>query len=471
MSDSPTSISGTSGLRRDLGLPQATALAITNMIGIGPFITISLMLGTMGGPQALLGLALGALLAFCDGLVWAELGTAMPQAGGTYNYLQAAYGPRTWGRWLSFLVVWQVIFTAPLSVASGSIGFAQYLTYLVSLLPLDISLYYWLNLFLAKGGIRWVAAAVPLGLIFLLYRRIRAVGTISLVLLAGVLAGCLWIIGSGMPHVNPAIIFDFPAEPFQVTTLNFWDGLGGATRYALYIYFGYYNVCFLAGEIRNPGRVVPRAMLVSIAVVAVIYFLLNSSILSVVPWREAMESSYIASTYIERLYGVWAGGLMTLLVLWIAFSSVFSVLLGYTRFPFRAAEDDNFFTAFGRLHPKGGFPTVALVVMGLIASLFSLLDLREVIGSLIATRVLLLFLPQTIAFFVLRRKAPEMKRPFRMWLYPVPGIISIAGWLGVLATSEPRSLIFAAGTFVAGSALYGYRSKTRGEWPFEKVPA
>ena len=454
MSDSPTS---TSGLRRDLGLPQATALAVTNMIGIGPFITISLMLGTMGGPQALLGLALGALLAFCDGLVWAELGTAMPKAGGTYNYLRTAYGAKSWGRWLSFLVVWQVIFSAPLSVASGSIGFAKYLTYLFPSL--------------AEGGVRWVAAAVPLVLTFLLYRRIRAVGTISLVLLAGVLAGCLWIIGSGLPHVDPAKIFDFPADSFQVTKLSFWDGLGGATRYALYIYFGYYNVCFLAGEIRNPGRVVPRAMLWAIGAVAAIYFLLDAAVLSVVPWREAMESSYIASTYIERLYGSSAAKLMTVMILWIAFSSVFSVLLGYTRFPFRAAEDDNFFTAFGRLHPKGGFPTVALVVMGLIASLFSLLDLREVIGSLIATRVLLLFLPQTIAFFVLRRKAPEMKRPFRMWLYPVPGIISIAGWLGVLATSEPRSLIFAAGTFVAGSALYGYRSKTRGEWPFEKVPA
>ena len=444
-------------LRRDLGLPQSTALAVTNMIGIGPFITISLMLGTMGGPQALLGLALGALLAFCDGLVWAELGTAMPKAGGTYNYLRTAYGAESWGRWLSFLVVWQVIFSAPLSVASGSIGFAKYLTYLVP--------------GLAEGGVRWVAAAVPLVLTFLLYRRIRAVGTISLVLLAGVLAGCLWIIGPGLPHVDPAKIFDFPADSFQVTKLSFWDGLGGATRYALYIYFGYYNVCFLAGEICNPGRVVPRAMLWAIGAVAAIYFLLDAAVLSVIPWREAMESSYIASTYIERLYGSSAAKLMTVMILWIAFSSVFSVLLGYTRFPFRAAEDDNFFTVFGRLHPKGGFPTVALVVMGLIASLFSLLDLREVIGSLIATRVLLLFLPQTIAFFVLRRKAPEMKRPFRMWLYPIPGIISIAGWLGVLATSEPRSLIFAAGTFVAGSALYGYRSKTRGEWPFEKVPA
>ena len=457
MSGSPTSISGISGLRRDLGLPQATALAVTNMIGIGPFITISLMLGTMGGPQALLGLALGALLAFCDGLVWAELGTAMPRAGGTYNYLRTAYGANSWGRWLSFLVVWQVLFTAPLSVASGSIGFAKYLTYLFP--PL------------AGGGDRWVAAVVPLVLIFLLYRRVRAVGTISLVLLAGVLVGCFWIVGSGLPHVDPVKIFDFPPDSFQVTKLGFWDGLGGATRYALYIYFGYYNVCFLAGEIRHPERVVPCAMLVSIAVVAAIYFLLNASVLSVVPWREAMESSYIASTYIERLYGSSAGGLMTVLMLWIAISSVFSVLLGYTRFPFRAAEDDNFFPVFGRLHPKGDFPTVALVVMGLMASLFSLLDLREVIGSLIATRVLLLFLPQTIAFFVLRRRAPEMNRPFRMWLYPVPGIISIAGWLGVLATSQPRSLVFAAVTFGVGSALYGYRSKTRGEWPFEKVGA
>ena len=439
-------------LRRDLGLPQSTALAVTNMIGIGPFITISLMLGTMGGPQALLGLALGALLAFCDGLVWAELGTAMPKAGGTYNYLQAAYGPRTWGRWLSFLVVWQVIFSAPLSVASGSIGLAQYLTYLVPSL--------------AEGGVRWVAAAVPLVLTFLLYRRIRAVGTISLVLLAGVLAGCFWIIGSGMQHVNPAIIFDFPAESFQVTTLGFWDGLGGATRYALYIYFGYYNVCFLAGEIRNPGRVVPRAMLGAIGAVAVIYFLLDASVLSVVPWREAMESEYIASTYIERLYGSWAGGLMTVLVLWIAFSSVFSVLLGYTRFPFRAAEDDNFFRAFSRLHPSGDFPTVSLVVMGLIASVFSFLDLRSVIASLIATRILLLFLPQTIAFFLLRRTKPDMPRPFRMWFYPLPGIISILGWLGVLATSDLPALLFALGIFLVGTGLFLARAWQRHEWPF-----
>ena len=442
------------GLRRDLALPQATALAVTNMIGIGPFIAIPLILASMGGPQGMLGWVLGAILALCDGLVWAELGAAMPRAGGTYNYLRVAYGPSSWGRWLSFLVVWQVLFTAPLSVASGSIGFSEYLSYLIPSLQNGIG--------------KWVAACIPLLLIWILYRRIRAVGTVSLVLLIGVLGGCFWMIASGLPHLEISKVLTYPPDTFEISQPRFWSGLGEATRYGLYVYFGYYNVCFLAGEIRNPSQVVPRAMLMAIGIVTVIYLTLNLCVLSVVGWEGAMESSYIASTYIERLFGRWAGEVITLLILWIAFSSVFSVLLGYTRFPFRAGEDDNFFRVFARLHPKGGFPTVSLVIMGLLASLFSLFNLQEVIGSLIATRVLLLFLPQTIAFFVLRRVSPTMKRPFRMWIYPLPGIISIFGWLGVLATSEPRSLIFAGAILISGSFLYGCRSKVRGEWPFKK---
>ncbi|MGH9453676.1 MAG: APC family permease, partial [Terriglobia bacterium] len=134
-------------LRRELGLIQATALAITDMVGIGPYITIPLLLATMGGPQAMIGWFVGALLAFCDGLVWAELGAALPKAGGSYNYLRAAYGPATVGRWLSFLMVWQIMFSAPLSVASGSIGFADYMHYL---LP-----------GLSEWGVRALAALFP----------------------------------------------------------------------------------------------------------------------------------------------------------------------------------------------------------------------------------------------------------------------------------------------------------------------
>ena len=443
--------SGNPGLRRELGLVQATSLAITDMIGIGPFITIPLFLTTMGGPQAMLGWIVGAGLAFCDGLVWAELGAAMPKAGGSYNYLREAFGPATIGRWFSFLVVWQIMFSAPLSVASGSIGFANYFHYLVPAL--------------SSWGIRIFASLLPLVMILLLYRRIRAVGNLSVVLLVGVLIGCFWIVGSGLPQLSAHRIFDFPPDAFRLNWV-FWAGLGHATLFALYDYFGYYNVCYLGEEIRDPARVIPRAILFSIVVVAALYLLMNASILSVVPWREAQQSKFIASIYIERLYGVGAGNLMTLLMLWIAFSSVFSVLLGYTRIPYAAAADGNFFRVFARLHPQGDFPHVSLVTLGLIAAAFSLLNLPEVIGSLVAIRVMNQYLPQAIGFFVLRFRRPDLPRPFRMWLYPLPGIAIILGWLYILGTSKPRSLFLALAGFVVGSLAFFIRAGLQRQWPF-----
>jgi amino acid transporter len=434
-----------------LGLLQATAIAITDMVGIGPYITIPLLLATMGGPQAMLGWLVGAGIAFCDGLVWAELGAAMPRAGGSYNYLREAYGPQGLGRWLSFLMVWQVVFTAPLSVATGSIGFAQYLHYLVP--------------HLTAWQIRGVAAALPLLLVALLYRRIGAIGKLSVVLAGGVLLGCLWISLSGLPHLSRARLADFPPGAFHLNLL-FWIGLGHATLYALYDYFGYYNVCYLAGEIRDPGRVIPRAILFSILAVALLYVLMTSAFLSVIPWREAIHSPYIASVYIQTLFGPAAGKVMTALLLWIACSSLFSLLLGYSRIPYAAAADGNFFAVFGRLHPKGNFPHVSLITLGLIACLFSLGHLSEVIGSLVATRVLIQYLPQTIGVFLLRRRAPNLARPFKMWLYPLPGIVSMCGWLYMLATAAAKSLLFALGVFAVGTAAYMARAWSRRDWPF-----
>ncbi|HZP00410.1 MAG TPA: APC family permease, partial [Terriglobia bacterium] len=351
-------------LRRELGLVQATALAITDMVGIGPYITIPLFLATMGGPQAMLGWFVGALIAFCDGLVWSELGAALPKAGGSYHYLREAYGPKSAGRWLSFLMVWQIMFSAPLSVASGSIGFANYLHYLQPSL--------------SDRTLHLIAGGFPLLLVALLYRRIGAIGNMSVVLAFGVLLGCLWIIASGAPSLSITRLLDFPPGAFHLNWV-FWAGLGHATLYALYDYFGYYNVCYLAEEIRDPGRVIPRAILISIATVAALYVLMTASFLSVIPWRQALESRFIASTFIERLQGPTAGKMMTALLLWIAFSSVFSLLLGYSRIPYAAARDGNFFGVFARLHPRGEFPHVSLMVLGLVASVFSLGHLSEVI--------------------------------------------------------------------------------------------
>ena len=444
-------LSSKPGLRRELGLIQATSLAITDMVGIGPYITIPLFLATMGGPQAMLGWLVGALLAFCDGLVWAELGAAMPKAGGSYNYLREAYGAHSAGRWFSFLMVWQIMFSAPLSVASGSIGFANYLHYL---LP-----------GLSPGGVRIVAAIFPLILVALLYRRIGALGNISVVLVGGVILGCFWIIFSGLPHLSARRLLDFPPGAFHLN-LIFWVGLGHATLYALYDYFGYYNVCYLAEEIRDPGRVIPRAIMFSILAVGTLYVLMTASFLSVIPWRDAIHSPFIASVYIATLQGAAAGKVMTGLLLWIAFSSVFSLLLGYSRIPYAAAMDGNFFRVFARLHPKGQFPYVSLITLGIVASIFSLGHLSEVIGSLVATRVLIQYLPQTVGFFLLRFKAPQLPRPFRMWFYPLPGIISLFGWVYVLGTAARKSLIFAFAVFAVGSAAYFVRARMKHEWPF-----
>jgi len=438
-------------LRRELGLLQATSLAITDMVGIGPYITIPLLLATMGGPQAMLGWLVGAAVAFSDGLVWAELGAALPKAGGSYNYLREAYGPTGAGRWLSFLMVWQVMFSAPLSVASGSIGFASYFHYFTPGMP--------------AWGERLMAACFPLLLVALLYRRIGLIGNLSVVLAAGVLAGCIWIIASGLPHFSASRLFAFPPGAFEMNWV-FWAGLGHATLYALYDYFGYYNVCYLAEEIRNPGRVIPRAILLSIATVGTLYVLMTSAFLSVIPWQRLLHTKFVASEYIQILQGGAAGKVMTALLLWIAFSSVFSLLLGYSRIPYAAALDGNFFRVFARLHPEGRFPYVSLMVLGAIAALFSLGKLSEVIGSLIATRVLIQYLPQTIGFFLLRRRQPDLARPFRMWFYPVPGLISIAGWLYVLITAAPKSLLFAGAILLIGSFAYSIRAQRSAEWPF-----
>src|SRR5436309_14783345 len=154
----------TPGLERALGLKEAVALNMIEIVGIGPFVVSSLVIRAMGGPQALLAWLGGALLAALDGFVWSELGAAMPKAGGTYVFLREAYGPEKWGRLMSFLFVWQTFLHVPLSVASASIGFANYAEYLHPLSPL---------------AHKAISGGLVLFLIFLLYRRITTIGKIS----------------------------------------------------------------------------------------------------------------------------------------------------------------------------------------------------------------------------------------------------------------------------------------------------
>jgi APA family basic amino acid/polyamine antiporter len=453
-----------------------------DMIGVGPFITIPLIVGAMGGPQAMLGWILGAFFAVCDGLVWAELGAAFPGAGGSYRYLSEIYGSKALGRLLSFLFIWQLSFSAPLSIASGCIGFSQYASY------------YWPGLetvfsarqatlslgFLGSIQVRWLvngatflAIATCLFAVFLLYRKITAIGWMSRVLFAVVLATVGWVIFAGVTHFNPTFAFSFPPGAFHLSS-QFFSGLGAALLIANYDYWGYYNVAFLGGEVRDPEKNIPRALLLSIFFVACLYIVMNISILGVIPWQELVATSksdthfFIISVFMERVYGHWAANLATGLIMWTAFASVFSLLLGYSRVPYAAADDGNYFPAFARLHPRHNFPYVSLLALGGVASLFCFLRLADVIAALVVIRILLQFLVQAVGVIVLRIRRPDLARPFRMWLFPLPALFAIGGFVFVLVKrpNAVREIRYAALLLAVGLSVYLVRSWRGREWPF-----
>jgi amino acid transporter len=470
------------GLIRGVGLGGAVRLNVLDMIGVGPFITLPLIVIAMHGPQAMLGWIIGAVLAMCDGLVWAELGASFPQAGGSYEYLKQVYGPSSFGRMASFLFIWQLTFSAPLSIASGCIGLASYAGYLwpslrtvllqkhlALALPVMGSLE--ADILITPGT--WVAMGCCFLAVLLLYRRITGIAQLSKWLATGVLLTVAWVIWAGLSHFSAAQAFDFPPGAFAPSG-DFFMGLGAALLIATYDYWGYYNICFLAGEVKQPERTIPRGIIISITLVAAIYLLMNISVLGVIPWQElqAQQSvearSSVISVFMQQIYGGWAGKLVTVLIMWTAFSSVFSLLLGYSRVPYAAALDGNYFSAFARLHPKHRFPQVSLLVMGTVAACFCVLRLADVIAALVVIRILLQFLLQHIGLLILRAKHPGRARPFRMWLYPAPALLAIVTFIFVLI-SRPnfqKEIRYAVVVLILGMALYFARAWRRKEWPW-----
>jgi len=470
-------------LIRGVGLLQATTLNMIDMIGVGPFITMPLIISAAGGPQAMLGWIFGALFALCDGLVWAELGAAMPQAGGSYHYLKEIYGPGKWGRLLSFLFIWQLSFSAPLSVASGCIGLGDYASFLwpalnrtllVRTFHLGVPMLGPLEASILVKTSTFVAMSACVLVVLLLYRRITAIGRLAELLWVGVILAIVWIIAAGATHFSAGRAFDFPAGAFHLSR-GFITGMGSAMLIATYDYWGYYNVCFLGGEVRDPSRTIPRALIISIVVVAAIYIIMNISVLGVMPWRELAlyneaHGGFVMSVFMERIYGSWAGRAIAALIIWTAFASIFSLLLGYSRVPYAAALDGNYFRSFATVHPKHRFPTVSLVALGAVATVFCLLRLTDVIAALVVIRICLQFVIQAVGLIVFRVRRPDVQRPFRMWLYPLPALLAIAGFVFVLfaRVNSMRELRYAIVITVVGVAIYLVRSQRRREWPFAR---
>lgn len=421
------------------------------MIGVGPFITIPLILTAMNGPQAMLGWLIGALVAVCDGLVWAELGAAMPGTGGPYRYLSEAFGPKRLGRLMSFLFIWETVFLAPLSIGAGAVGFAQYTRFL------------WPNMNWYEGKI--VAVGVCVVITILLYRDIQSVGRLSVILWVVVIFTALAVTAAGIANFQIARVLDFPPHAFTLSR-QFFVGLGGATLLAMYDYGGYNNACFFAGEIKRPEYVIPRSILISILLVGILYLTMNVSIIGVIPWREAMHSNFIVSDLMQRAYGSTIAKGMTALVLFTTFASLFAVLLGYSRVPYAAAVDGRFFSMFAKLHPTRNFPWVSLLFIGIGSAAACLLDLSDLITALVVIQVLVQFMAQVVAVTMIRRYRPDIHRPFQMWLYPVTSIIAFAGWGFILAASGLKFILWGVALIAFGVGAYLWRARVQAEWPF-----
>lgn len=436
-------------LERSLSLTEATAINMIDMVGVGPFVTLSLIVGMMQGPICILAWLLGALLAYTDGMVWAELGAKWPEAGGSYVFLGKLYGDKKWGRIFPFLFVWQTTIQAPLVMASAAIGFAEYLTYLVPLSDIAHKV---------------VSGSLIIFVVSLLYRNIKSVGKLSVILGIITSGTIVWLILSSFGHFSAARAFDY-SNGFKFSAI-FFVALGQSSLKAVYSYLGYYNVCHLGAEIKNPEVNIPRSMFISITGIAILYLCMQIAVLGVLPWQQIAGSHFVISTYFQTVYNVGVARIATVLLLIVIIASLFSITLGYSRIPYAAALNGDFFKIFSRVHPRLHFPHISLLVLGALGFIFSLLfKLTDVIKAMLTMRILIQFIIQTVGVLIWHYKKPNDHRPFKMPLFPLPAVLSIMIWLFILFSTNIEFIAIALGIIISGSVLffikeYTYKAKT-----------
>jgi amino acid transporter len=465
----------TPGLQRHFGLLHATALNITMIVGAGVFVTVAPMIKELPGPYALLGWLLAGVVMLFDGLIWSELGATLPGSGGSYLYLLECYGRSRWGRLMAFLFIWQFLISGPLEIGSGLIAMAQFTSAITpGFTEFDKAKTWELILWrsrdpaisLAIAPSRLVALALGLFILVLLYRRITVLGRLTVTLWLGVLGVIAWILFAGFLHFDPGRAFSLEGVPAGLPP-DFARHVGAAMRLAMYSYLGYYTICYIGDEVRDPGRVIPRSIVLSALLVCVLFAAVHLAFVGTVPWQEAKDLSSLPADFMRRIYGQgWAVQLITVLLIWSCFGSAFAGVLGYSRIPYGAARYGHFFSALGRVHPVHAIPHVSLLLIGALSLFWSLFSLQTVIDALITTRIIEQFIGQIFGVILLRRRQPDRPRPYRIWLYPLPCAIALAGWLFMYVTAQSLFMLLGLGTLLAGSGAFLIWSRWTGGWPF-----
>ena len=455
---------GHANLSRKLGTLQAISINMSNMVGTGPFITVPAILATMGGPQALICWIVGACIAIADGMVFAELGTAFPSSGGSYTYLRECFGREGFGKLMAWLFVWQFLFSGTLEIATSTVGMAEYTSFVFT----GLNRHPW--------AIRWIAALFSISAVVLLYRKIRDTARIMMILWIGLLLTSAWVIVEGALHFHPRLLFDFPDHAFA-WTMPFLLGLGNGTMLVMFNFLGYYNICHLGDEVKQPERVIPLAILGSIVLVLILDFGISAAFTSVLPWREMIQPdtltyAAVGSVFMQRIAGSWASALMTFMVLVTAFGATYSMILGYSRIPYAAALDGTFFRYFAATHPEKHIPHRSLLLVGLLSTIASFFNLMQIITALLLVRILVMFVAQIVGLLLMVRRRPDVRRPFRMWLYPLPALFALSSWLYIfcIQTLNPQGwiyMLYVGAVIGTGIVLYFFFAKWQKIWPFQ----
>ena len=444
-------------MKRAIDVRGAIAINVITMIGIGPLVTIPLVIAALGGPLALLGWIAGAVVALCDGLVWAELSSRFPGSGGTYVYLRETFGPQRWGRALAFLLNWQFLLYAPCLLASGYIGFVNYAAYVYPPLAQP-----WAH--------DLAAVAIGCVTIALLYRRTSQVTALGAALAMAAILTIALVALAGFAHAATTHGFAL-TQPLRLGG-GFLAGLGTALYITLYDYVGYADAALLGDEVIAPRRTIPVSILVSVLLVAVLYIFLQVGVLRGIGWHSLLDahgqptpqSQYVGALVVEQAWGRAAAIGITLLVLVTAFASLYGNLLGFSRISFAAARDGAFLPAFARLHPSKEIPHVALLAVGGLSLIASLFTLDQVITFLTAGIVLIQSVAQIVALAVLR--ARKMMGEFRMPLYPLPAIVACAGWLYAFVSCGTNAIVLGVGWLLIGIVVFLIFARTQRWWPF-----
>src|SRR5258708_31554308 len=272
------------------------------VVGAGVFLNVPLLLGKLPGPYALLGWLAAGLLMLVDGLIWSELAMMFPGSGGSYRYLLEGFGKERWGRLFAFLFIWQFLLSGPLELASGLIAVAQFATVLSgdfekfnTQQSVIIPLWQDQGVRLIVDPSRFACLGLGLFLIFLLYRRVSSLGKMTVVLWIGVLVAIAWILVEGALRFDPAKAFAMP-DTVAGGPVDFLRRLGQSMILAMYAYLGYYNICYVGDEVRDPGRTLPRAIIGSAIIVAVMFVGIHLALLGTIDWHDVAKAQEAKET-------------------------------------------------------------------------------------------------------------------------------------------------------------------------------